>query len=257
MFYKKKGLPEQGEIVLVTVKKVLYHSVFVFLDEYENAEGIVHISEIAPGRIRNIRDYVKEGKKLVCKVLRINKERGHIDLSLRRVNQSQKLNKSSEYKQEIKSEKLLEKVGSEFGKDLKSMYNEVGYQFIEKFGSLSSAFYNIALDEEHIKKFKLPKKLESKLLETVKEKIKFPEIGVKGLLELSSEKPNGIEIIKNILLKIQKGKIRLTYISAPKYKIEVLASDYKTAEGLLKQAQEDAIKEIVEEGGTGSFIKLK
>ncbi|MFH1376103.1 MAG: translation initiation factor IF-2 subunit alpha [Candidatus Woesearchaeota archaeon] len=257
MFYKKKGIPESNEIVLVTVKKILYHSVFAKLDEYENLEGMIHISEIAPGRIRNIRDYVKEDKKLVCKVLRINKEKGHIDLSLRRVNQSQRLNKSSDFKQETKAEKLLEMIGKEIDKDLPTMYKEVGFSLIETYGSLNIAFQSMALDDEQIKKFKLSKKLESRLLEVIKSKIKTPEIEVKGILELNSEAQNGVEIVKNILLKIQKGTIKVTYISAPRYKIQVTASDFKTAEGLIKQAQEDAIKEIEEAGGTGSFLKLK
>ena len=104
MFYKKNGFPEEGEIVLCTVKKILYHSVFAILDEYKHIEGMIHISEISPGRIRNIRDYVKEGKQIVCKVLNINKQKGNIDLSIRRVGTNQKRNKNSEWKQETKAE---------------------------------------------------------------------------------------------------------------------------------------------------------
>ena len=100
MYYKKQGLPEEDEIVMCTVKKILPHSVFVSLDEYNNLEGMIHISEISPGRIRNLRDFVTEEKKIVCKILKVNKEKKQIDLSLRRVNQSQRINKSKEYKQE-------------------------------------------------------------------------------------------------------------------------------------------------------------
>jgi len=95
MFYKKKGLPEEGEYILCTVKKILFHSVFVSLDEYEHKEGMVHISEVSPGRIRNIRDYVKEGKKLICKVLRVKHDRGQVDLSLRRVSVSMRKKKNT------------------------------------------------------------------------------------------------------------------------------------------------------------------
>src|SRR3990167_9954155 len=98
MFYKKNGLPEESEIVVCTIKKILPNSVFVDLDEYENKEGLIHISEISPGRIRNIRDFVKEGKKIVCKVLKVDVQKGHLDLSLRRVNQVQRINKNKEYK---------------------------------------------------------------------------------------------------------------------------------------------------------------
>ena len=107
MFYKKQGLPEIGEIVICTVKRVLPDSVFVELDEYDK-EAMIHISEVAPGRIRNIRDFVKENKKVVCKILNINKEKGYVDLSLRRVNQAQKIHKNNEYKQEQKAEKILQ-----------------------------------------------------------------------------------------------------------------------------------------------------
>ena len=72
MYYKKQGLPEENEVILCTVKKILPHSIFVDLDEYENKEGLIHISEISPGRVRNIRDFVKEGKKIGWKVLKLD-----------------------------------------------------------------------------------------------------------------------------------------------------------------------------------------
>jgi translation initiation factor 2 subunit 1 len=69
MLYHKTGIPEDSELVLCTVNKVLPNSVFVTLDEY-GIDGLIHISEVSPGRIRNIRDFVKEGKKVVCKILK-------------------------------------------------------------------------------------------------------------------------------------------------------------------------------------------
>ena len=75
MLFKKQDFPEEGDLVLCTVTSVQFHSVFVDMDEYGKG-GMIHISEVSPGRIRNIRDFVKEGKKIVCKVLRINQEKG-------------------------------------------------------------------------------------------------------------------------------------------------------------------------------------
>ena len=71
-------------------------------------QGLVHISEIAPGRIRNIRDYVSEDRQIICKVLRIDQQKGHIDLSLRRVNSHQRVAKLEEIKQENKAETLVQ-----------------------------------------------------------------------------------------------------------------------------------------------------
>ena len=116
MLLKKQGLPEDDELVLCTVTKIHFHSVFVNLDEY-NMSAMIHISEIAPGRIRNIRDFVVEGKVIVCKVLRVDRERGHVDLSLRRVNDSQKRLKLEVIKKQQKVEKIVEQVAKQLKLD--------------------------------------------------------------------------------------------------------------------------------------------
>ena len=86
---------------------------------------MIHISEISPGRIRNIRDYVKEGKKIVCTVLRIHKDKGHIDLSLRRVNENQRRQKNSQIKQEMLAEKIVENVARKMKEDPIKLYDTI------------------------------------------------------------------------------------------------------------------------------------
>ena len=78
---------EVGDKVLCTVDRIVGTAVFVRIDN-SNIEGEIIMSEVAPGRIRNIRDYVVPKKKIVCKVLRISSS-GNIDLSLRRVTQKE------------------------------------------------------------------------------------------------------------------------------------------------------------------------
>ena len=257
MFYLKKGMPEDSEIVLCSVKKVSYHSVFLTLDEYENVEGMMHISEIAPGRIRTIGDYVNVGKKVVCKVLKVRPNTNHVDLSLRRVNKMQRLNKTSEFKQEQKAEKLLELVGKELKVDLAEMYKEAGYELKEKYGTINNAFQNFVLDPEQIKELKIKKKVSEVLLRTVLEKIKPKEVIVLGEFTISSLAENGAELIKKILKDAQKGTIKITYMGAPNYKITVTASDYKTAESLLENAHEEIAKNIKEIKGTCEFKQIK
>ena len=89
LLFRKKGLPEEEEIVICEVTKIYQNSVFANIIEYDKS-GMLHISEVSPGRIRNIYDYVKVGKIIICKILSVNKEKGHVDLSLRRVTESQK-----------------------------------------------------------------------------------------------------------------------------------------------------------------------
>ncbi|MEM2056465.1 MAG: S1 RNA-binding domain-containing protein, partial [Thermoplasmatales archaeon] len=82
----RKENPEVGDIVVCTVKEVRDFGVVCTLDEFNNKEGFIHISEITSGWIKYIRDYVREGQRIVCKVLDANPSRGRFDLSLRRVN---------------------------------------------------------------------------------------------------------------------------------------------------------------------------
>ncbi len=255
MVLQKKGLPEEGDIVLCTVKKILFHSVFVSLDEYINKEGMIHISEVAPGRIRNIRDYVEENKKIVCKVLRIDIEKGHIDLSLRRVNNSERINKNNDYKMEQKAEKLLESFGKEQKKSLEDMYKEIGQKIIDQYGSLREGFENISIDNSLIKELSFNKKIEEFLLKHINEKIKPPQVTLNGTLTIQSTSSNGIEIIKNVLNKISDANTKILYLSAPRYRISLTAPDYKIAEAKLKEMREKANSLAKENNCTIDFVR--
>lgn len=255
MFYKKQGYPENSDIVLCTVKKILYHSVFVVLDEYTQKEGMIHISEIAPGRIRNINDFVKEGKKIVCKVLAVNQEKNHIDLSLRRVTSSEKINKNAEYKQEQKAEKLLEQASQRLKTTLEELYKKIGYKLIQDYESLNNAFQNISVAPQQLKDYKLEKKLEETLLELIKEKIKPPEVRLSATLTITNTKPNGIQVIKEILLTLEKKGVVISYIGAPKYRLVIKDTDYKSAQNNLKELAAQTQLLLKQRGCQGELIK--
>jgi len=232
---KKEGFPEEDELVLCTVTAVQFHSVFVRLDEYNNRSGLIHISEIAPGRIRNIRDYVVEGKKVVCKVLRIDKEKGHIDLSLRRVNAAQKKNKLNQIKQEQLSEKIVEIVAKENKQDKAKLYDAVSQKLLEKYPSLFDAFEDVVRENLDLSKF-LDEKIAKKLTEAITQRIKPPEVEIGGELMLSSHEPNGVELIKEALkqITVTDGPV-IKYKGTGIYSIWVKSEDYKSAEKILKK----------------------
>ena len=103
-------MPEQGEIVLATITKVMDHGAYVTLDEYNGIQGFLHISEIAPGWIRSVGKFVKDGEKKVLLVKKINLERGDIDLSLKQVSKDQRKQKLKEVKKFEKGKTLLQNV---------------------------------------------------------------------------------------------------------------------------------------------------
>ena len=139
MLYKKEGIPDEDELVLCTITNVQHHSVFANMDEYGKT-GMIHISEVSPGRIRNLRDYVQVGKKVICKILRIDRVNGHIDLSLRRVNEGQRRRKNDEIKQEQKAEKIIEILAKQLKKDHHSLYEDVSSKVFEKYEYIFQCF---------------------------------------------------------------------------------------------------------------------
>lgn len=91
-----KGLKED-DVVICTVKRIEGTTVFVAIEG--NGEATLVLSEVAAGRIRNLREYVFPNKKIICKVLSIDAD-SHIRLSLRRVTGKERENVQEQYKKE-------------------------------------------------------------------------------------------------------------------------------------------------------------
>ena len=76
-------LPEEGEIIIATVRQLTGYGTYVTLDEYNNMTSFLHISENVTGGIRNIERYVRPKQKAVLKVISVNRVRGEVVTSLK------------------------------------------------------------------------------------------------------------------------------------------------------------------------------
>ncbi len=259
MLYRREGFPEEDELVLCTVTKILGHAVFVNLDEYEKG-GLVHISEIAAGRIRNIREYVEVNKKIVCKVLRVDTEKGHIDLSLRRVSEMEKKKKLEDIKQEQKAEKVIEIIAKELGKKAQEIYDAVTNKVFESYPFVHLFFKDAASGNANVADFISDSKLAKVLQEHVQERFKAAKVEIKGIFTLQSFAPNGVEVIKDALIAARKkitkkADVSVLYAGGGKYKAKIEAESYKEAEQALKQLEEFIIKEVKSNEGEASFAR--
>lgn len=256
MLFKKQGFPEESELVLCTVTSVQFHSVFVNLDEYGKG-GMIHISEVSPGRIRNIRDFVKEGKKIVCKVLRVNQEKGYIDLSLRRVNEAEKRRKIDDIKKEQNAEKIVELAAGKIGVKTEQLYNEISEK-IKNYSTFHEFFEAAAKDEGVLSSLGIDKKHIEIIGETVKQRIKPAEVVITGKLKITTYAPNGINIIKESLKKAEeaaKGQVGINYLGSGLYRFMVKSTDYKGAEKIMKSATDSAISHVAKHSGTAEFSR--
>jgi len=257
MLIIKQGFPVEDELVLCTVTAVHFHSVFVKVDEYDKT-GLIHISEISPGRIRNIRDFVTEGKKIVCKVLKVDESKGHIDLSLRRVNESQKRNKINEIKKEQVAEKLVELAAKKLNLDQKGIYTQI-YEKVQKhYSSVYSYFEGVANGSLSFKEIGLSKELDETLTGLIKDRIVPSEVKIGGQLTLISYDFNGVDIIRNALIEAEnssKEKVKIRYQGSGKYNVLVESSGYKEAEKILKKVVSAAIDSMKKTKGIAEFAR--
>jgi translation initiation factor 2 subunit 1 len=250
--------PEVGDFVVCAVKNVTDFGAYTTLEEYDGKEGFIHISEIKAGWVKYVRDHIREGQKIVCKVLRVDTSRRHIDLSLKDVNEHQKRAKIQEWKNEQKAEKWLQFVAEEARLD-KQQLQEIEDSFDTEFGSKYSAFEEAAMrGEDAFSNLKIDKKVVEIIVKLAQDNIKLPFVEIAGHIDLTSSAPNGIEIIKEALrvaseVNMEDVRLDITYTGAPRYRIRVIAPDYKVAESVLRESAEKAIEKIEYLGGEGAF----
>ena len=256
MSTETQEMPEQGEIVLATVTKVMDHGSYVTLDEYDNIQGFLHISEIAPGWIRSINRFVKDGEKKVLLVKKVNLKRGDIDLSLKQISKDQKKQKLKEVKKFEKGKTLLQNV-KEKAKLSDEEVEKLEDSIYSKFDSVYDAFIEIGRNGmESVKELKLAKKT-ADAIEVICSKIKLPSVEIRGILEITNEKSDGVEIIKKILIDILKkdSTIDITYLGAPKYRLSITSDNFKSAEKLLKPIIAEIQTNIEKKKGSFKFTR--
>ncbi|NDB91075.1 MAG: S1 RNA-binding domain-containing protein, partial [Thaumarchaeota archaeon] len=205
--------PEIGEIVLATIAKLMDHGAYVTLDEYDNIQGFLHVSEIAPGWVRSINKFVREGEKKVLLVKKVNPGRSEIDLSLKQVSKEQQKKKLLEVKRIEKGKTLLDAIKISAGlsdKDVEKLEDAI----FAKYDFVYDAFLDVAtkgigtLDE-----LKLAKKTATAIEET-SSKIKPPSVEIRGICEITCNQSSGVEVIKNAILDSigdQTSNISATY----------------------------------------------
>ncbi len=242
----KKELPDVGELVVATVKEVYDYGAYLTLDEYGGLEAYLPWSEVASRWVRSIHDVVKPGQKIVVKVIRVNKRRRQVDVSLKRVTDSERKRKMMEWKRAQKAEKILEIVAQKLGKSLEEAYREVGWKLEEAYGELMAAFEEAAIrGEDVLRRAGVPEEWVKPLYEEILRHVEVKQVRIVGIITARSFAGDGVERVRKTLLSVKEEasragdvKVRLYTIGAPRYRLELEGYEYKTLEKALERALE-------------------
>lgn len=256
---KFRGWPNPGELVVGEVTDIEDFGVFVDLVEYEDKRGLVHISEVASGWIKNIRDHVREDQTVVCKVLDVDESSHQIDLSVKDVNDHQRSEKIQEWKNEQKAENWLD-IAFPDGLDDED-YDRVVGEFLGGFDTVYAGFEHAAIHgHEALESLELTEEEIDAIVETARENVSVPYVTVSGYVDLESPDPEGVDAIKAALRAAEgdgevpeEVELTVTYVGAPEYRIKVQAPNYKAAEDALEASASRAAEAIEDHGGSAVF----
>lgn len=242
---EEKNLPKKYSLVVCRIKNIDQHSATADVIEY-NRLGLIPVSEVASRWVRNIREFLKEGEYVVCRVL--DADEHHITLSVKRVYREDASRKLNEFKRENRAKKLLEMASKSLGRNLEQAEKEIGEKLRNEFGTLTKAFEVALKNEDLLHRKGVPEKWVKAIAETARKNYAEKTFRVRGNLKLVSYKPDGIELIKNILLKVKKQGLSVHYISAPSYVIYTEGKSYREVENRVMEVGEQIVKEFQKHG---------
>jgi translation initiation factor 2 subunit 1 len=161
-----------------------------------------------------------------------------------------------EWKKKEKAVTIMSMVKKKLNLDDR-VYNEYVSKLLDKFGTLYEALEAGAKREEKAYvTLEIPAPVTAEIIQQAKEKIIPPRYEVGAIVEVTSRTPDGVQEIKKALISASHASsaadITITYVGAPKYRLRVIADDYKQADKVM-DAVVEKVKDAVGKHGTFNF----
>ncbi|CAH6720886.1 eukaryotic translation initiation factor 2 subunit alpha [[Candida] jaroonii] len=253
-FYENK-YPEVDEVVMVNVQEIAEMGAYVKLLEYDNIEGMVLLSELSRRRIRSIQKLIRVGKNEVAVVLRVDKEKGYIDLSKRRVSAEDIVKCDERYNKSKAVHSILRHCAEKFNISLEELYETIGWPLSRKYGHAYDAF-KISITDPSV--YDVIENSNPKILEELKlyisRRLTPQAIKIRADVEVSCFSYEGIDAIKKALTEAEsvstdQMQIKAKLVAAPLYVISVQALDKDQGIEILNQAIAKITTSIESSGG--------
>mmetsp|Transcript_6508 Transcript_6508/g.17410 ORF Transcript_6508/g.17410 Transcript_6508/m.17410 type:complete len:304 (+) Transcript_6508:79-990(+) len=247
--------PEPDDVVMVLVKDIQDVGAYVQLIEYNHIQGMIMLSELSRRRIRSVNRLLRVGGHEVVVVVRVDKEKGYIDLSKSRVTAEDIVRMEDRWNKARTVHSIMRHVAETTEVDLENLYVRVGWPLYRRFGHAYDAFRAAVADPGVVLKDLDISELErSELLKNIERKLKPQPTKLRADIEVTCFDFEGIDAIKAALgageaTSTESCPIRIKLVAPPLYVVTTSVLEKKDGYDALERAL-DAIKsEIAKRGG--------
>lgn len=266
-FYKER-YPEIDDVVMVNVRSIAEMGAYVHLLEYNNIEGMILLSELSRRRIRSINKLIRVGRNECVVVIRVDKEKGYIDLSKRRVSAEEVKKCEEKFTRGKTVASILRHVGEilkyETDEQLEELCEKTAWFFNVKYkatGGAYEAFKHAVSDPSILDECNLDDKTKEVLIANINRRMMPQAVKVRSDIEVSCYSYEGIDAVKTALhkgleLSSEDLPIKINLIAPPLYVVTTTTLERELAlEALVKVNA--AVKESIEKSKGNFVIKME
>jgi len=256
-FYENR-YPEIESVVMVNVRNIADMGAYVSLLEYNNIEGMILLSELSRRRIRSIHKLIRVNRNEVVMVLRVDKEKGYIDLSKRRVSPEDVAACEDRFNKAKAVHGVLRHVAERRKYYLEDLYEKIGWPLYKKYGHAYDAF-KLAISEEKnsgdpFADLEVPQDLKDELKTYILRRLAPQPVKIRSDIEVSCFTYEGIDAIREALfagmaLGSDQNPIRIKLIAPPIYVLSTTTLEKDVGIALLKSAIDTIEEKITAKGG--------
>lgn len=245
--YEQK-YPEVDDLVVVEVKSIEEMGAYVALKEYNDIEGMILLSELSRRRIRSINKIIRVGRLEVVVVLRVDKEKGYIDLSKRRVSEEDIAKCEEKYNKSKAVHSIMRHVAESTHQNLEDIYVQFGWPLYKRFGHAFDAFKMALTEPEKVfADLNLSEEMKDSLIKNIKRRLTPQPVKVRADVEVTCFQYEGIDAIKQALAKGEASStpdspVKIKLVAPPLYVVVTTSVQKETGIKAINVAIE-AIKE--------------
>eukprot|EP00050_Salpingoeca_kvevrii_P021627 m.113518 g.113518 ORF g.113518 m.113518 type:complete len:306 (-) comp9422_c3_seq1:44-961(-) len=261
-FYEAK-FPEVDDVVMVNVKSVADMGAYTALLEYDGIEGMILLSELTRRRIRSVNKLIRVGRNECVVVLRVDEEKGYIDLSKRRVSAEEVRACEEKYNKAKAVNSILRYVADKQNVNLEELYEKTAWKLDREMGGAGKAYdaFKLAITDkpEILENLQLEDNVKKALIANIKRKLTPQPVKIRSDIEVACYAYEGVNAVKRALragldVSTEELPVKINLIAPPLYVVTTTALDKEAGIELLKQSLAEIEKVIKEEKG---FIEVK